>query len=76
MKLEPGDVFTAKIVIREVHMDLEAAREMIAKYGYLEALRLSERMRDESSAGTCSHSLWNATVKQIKLAATIGPLER
>jgi hypothetical protein len=54
---------------------LEAARGMIREHGYLEALRLSEEMRDKSSPGTTTFAIWNATVKQIKLAATIGRLE-
>lgn len=54
--------------------DLEAARQMIERHGYLEALRLSEEIRDRSSPGTTTFSLWNATVKQIKLAATVGKL--
>lgn len=74
--MNPGDVFITKMVIKETFMDLEQAREMIARHGYLEALRLSEEMRDKSSCGTTTFALWNDTVKQLKKAATVGKLER
>ena len=54
---------------------LDEARWMIEEHGYLEALRRSEEFRDKSSPGTTTFALWNATVKQIKLAATIGSLK-
>lgn len=52
----------------------ESARHAIRLHGYREAQRLTLRWRDMSSPGTASFAFHNAVLKEINLAATVGPL--
>jgi hypothetical protein len=50
------------------------ARAIVAKLGYVDALATARRLRDKSSPGTCTFAIWNATVRELELGATVGHL--
>lgn len=54
----------------------ESACAAVRKHGYVEALRLAVRARDQSSEGTASFSFHNAVVAELRLMATVGKVAK